>query len=133
MKTIYILSLIVLFVCSAMVAISDRKLYGKKKKKFPYGTWMRSQEEDKDPNGTKLLYRPEGYDFPPARGRSGFTLLKDGTFILIQPSPVDGRQEKPGRWTSVSPGTFRISVPGSSLTELRWKVKEKGLLEVEMK
>ncbi len=133
MKAIYFLSLTVLFICCAMVTNPERKSTSKKKKKFPYGTWMRSQEEDKDPNASWLLYRPEGYDFPPARGRSGFTLLKDGTFTLIQPSPVDGRQEKSGKWTMGATGLFRISVPGSSLSELRWKVKEKGLLEVEMK
>ena len=133
MKSIFFLLLTVLVVCSAMITSSDRKLYGKKKKKFPYGTWMRSQEEDKDPDASWLLYRPDSYDFPPARGRSGFTLLKDGTFTLIQPSPVDGRQEKSGKWTMGAPGFFRISVPGSSLSELRWKVKGKGLLEVEMK
>lgn len=133
MKTILFIAVSCLFICGALMSNPVRKSSKTKKAKFPFGTWMRSQEEDKDPNATWLLYRPESYDFPPARGRSGFSLLKDGTFTLIQPSPVDGRQEKPGKWTMVSNGYFRISVPGSSLTELRWKLKEKGILEVEMK
>ena len=133
MKTILFLSVSFLFVCGALVSDPMHKSSKTKKMKFPFGTWMRSQEEDKDPNTTWLLYRPDSYDFPPARGRSGFTLLKDGTFILIQPSPVDGRQEKPGKWKLVSPGIIRISVPGSSLSELHWKQKDKGLREVEMK
>jgi hypothetical protein len=133
MKAIYFLSLTVLFICCAMVTNPERKSTSKKKKKFPYGTWMRSQEEDKDPNSSWLLYRPDSYDFPPARGRSGFSVLKDGTFSLIQPSAVDGRETKAGTWKLVSPGLLQIKVPGSSLTELRWKRKGKDLLEVEMK
>jgi hypothetical protein len=133
MKTIAFLSIGFLFVCGALVSNPVRKSAKPNKVKFPFGTWMRSQEEDKDPNASWLLYRPDSYDFPPARGRSGFTLLKDGTFTLIQPSPVDGREEKSGKWTLVSPGLFKISVQGSSLSELRWKLKEKGIMEVEMK
>lgn len=40
--------------------------------------WWHSFEEDHD---DVRVYRPEGFDFPPARGRRGLELRPDGTCI----------------------------------------------------
>ena len=104
-----------------------------KKVKYPFGTWMRSQEEDKDPNSTWQLYRPSGYPFPAARGRSGFVLKKNGEFSIIRPSSLDGSEIFPGSWSATENGYLKITVPNSSLSEFRWKQIKKDLIEVEIK
>lgn len=105
----------------AFPIILQAKPKKQKKMAFPFGTWMRSQEEDKDPNAAWLLYRPDGYNFPPARGRSGFILQKDGKFALIGPSPSDLRDTLWGTWTALSPGRMKISVKESAFREIQWK------------
>ncbi len=94
---------------------------------------MRSQEEDKDPNSTWQLYRPLGYPFPAARGRSGFSLMKNGEFSIIRPSATDGSQTLKGKWTATESDYIRIEVPGSGISEFRWKRIQKDVIEVEMK
>jgi len=105
----------------------------KKVKSFPFGTWMRSQEEDKDPNASWLLYRPGTYDFPPARGRSGFIVQKDGKFALIGPSPADRRDTSWGTWKQSSSRELEIAVPERGLKKLSWRKSGKNRLEVELK
>jgi hypothetical protein len=101
-----------------------------KVKAFPFGTWMRSQEEDKDPNASWLLYRPGTYDFPPARGRSGFIVQKDGKFALIGP---DRRDTTWGTWKQSSSRELEIAVPDRGLKKLSWRKSGKNRLEVELK
>ena len=57
--------------------------------------WMHSREEDTD---TEMVFRPASYDFPPARGRTGFELRPDGTLVEIGIGPTDRRQETEGTW-----------------------------------
>jgi hypothetical protein len=57
--------------------------------------WMHSREEDA-PGVT--VYRPQGYRFPPSRGRSGFEILPDGGFLRIDIGPADGQRGVQGRW-----------------------------------
>jgi hypothetical protein len=104
-----------------------------KKVRFPFGTWMRSQEEDKDPNASWLLYRPDSFSFPPARGRSGISVQKDGRFALIGPSAVDGRDTSWGSWKQDGRQTFQIAVEGSAFQRLSWKTAGKGRLLIELK
>ncbi|MCX7701691.1 MAG: hypothetical protein N2039_12515 [Gemmataceae bacterium] len=81
--------------------------------KLPAGLfkpWIHSREEDKE--GIQV-YRPEGYDFPPARGRAGFEIRKGGEFIDRPIAPADGNEEIPGRWEVVSPGKIRVTFPKS--------------------
>lgn len=70
------------------------------------GRWLHSFEED---SGDVRVYRPEGYDFPPARGRAGIELLPDGTFIDMQIGPTDAHQNVQGRWEYVGTGIIRLS------------------------
>ena len=60
-----------------------------------YGTWVHSHEEDAD--GLEV-YRPAGFPFPPARGRSSFTLGPDGAGSTGSPGPVDRGTQAPAQW-----------------------------------
>ena len=62
------------------------------------GTWMRSQEEDK--GGEVFFYRSTAdFQFPAARGRTGFMFEKDGVFTEIGIAPADGAELKKGKYT----------------------------------
>jgi hypothetical protein len=58
-------------------------------------TWVHSHEEDTD---TEMVFRPETYDFPLARGRKSFALKPDGHLVQTGIAPTDARQETEGKW-----------------------------------
>jgi hypothetical protein len=58
-------------------------------------TWMHSREEDTD---TEMVFRPEGYNFPPSRGRTGFTLKPRGMLAEIGIAPTDAQSRTEGKW-----------------------------------
>jgi len=58
--------------------------------------WMWSFEEDKA-DGVRT-YRPESYDFPPSRGRTGAEILKNGKFISYEIGPNDKPIQFEGQW-----------------------------------
>jgi hypothetical protein len=126
----YRITLLLLFILPLTLISKPKK---QKKVRFPFGTWMRSQEEDKDPNATWLLYRPDSYNFPPARGRSGIIVQKDGKFALLGPSPSDLRDTTWGTWKQSTGQRLQVSVEGSSLTQLNWKKAGKNQLLIELK
>ena len=59
-------------------------------------TWIHSHEEDQ---GDRLVFRGPTFEFPPSRGRTGFTLKSDGVVEVVGPGPNDRRQVSSGRWT----------------------------------
>lgn len=72
--------------------------------------WVHSHEEDTE---TEIVYRPESYAFPPARGREGFDLRADRSCIDIGIGPADKALAQPGRWDLGADGRLRIwSDPG---------------------
>ena len=68
-------------------------------------TWLRSPEEE---TGDVRVYRPDGYPFPPARGREGLTFHSDGRFEYR--APGRGGTET-GTWTATA-GEVRAAVAG---------------------
>ena len=58
-------------------------------------TWMHSREEDTD---TEMVFRPEGYNFPRSRGRTGFDLRPNGALAEIGIAPTDAQQTTTGKW-----------------------------------
>ena len=58
-------------------------------------TWWRSHEEE---TGPVRVYRPEGFPFPPARGREGFALHPDGRFDHLGPGRGDRPVVTAGTW-----------------------------------
>lgn len=65
------------------------------------GTWRHSHEED---TATETVYRPDHYEFPPARGRTGYRFNGDKTCTYLGISPRDGTARESCRW-DVMPGT----------------------------
>src|SRR6478672_7461194 len=70
-----------------MAALSEASLHGR---------WVRSQEDDSDDH---VVFRPAGYAFPPARGRTSIDLRPDGTYVESAPGPVDVPEDSTGRWS----------------------------------
>lgn len=69
------------------------------------GTWLASREEDK---GDTLVYRPNTYKFPPARGRTGFAIKSFGRFEQFDIAPTDGLAGREGTWTAAGDTRLRI-------------------------
>lgn len=68
--------------------------------------WIHSSRET---SGDVLTYRPREYPLPPARGRSGFELRRDGTVLRLDIAPTDGSRGMDGRWESPAPDQLRIT------------------------
>lgn len=92
----------------------------------PYGRWMHSYEEDHD--GVQV-YRPAGYDFPPARGRRGIEFRPDGTYVDWAIGRADANEARPGRWEPVGGGRVTVTAAGGSRT-LEVVRAEPGRLEL---
>ncbi len=59
------------------------------------GRWVHVHEEDTE---DEIVFRPEGTDLPPARGRMAFELRADGTFTEIGLGATDVPEEATGTW-----------------------------------
>ncbi|MFD2721463.1 hypothetical protein ACFST9_22300 [Hymenobacter monticola] len=75
------------------------------------GTWLNSREED---SGDTLVYRPNTYHFPSARGRTGFAFKPYGRFEQFDIAPTDGLTGHPGTWV----------IDGSKLNKIRIHLDE---------
>ena len=67
--------------------------------------WTHSREEDSD---DLRVYRPDDWDFPPARGRRGFELRPDGELLVYGPGATDRPEATAGRWESSGAGRVRV-------------------------
>jgi len=67
--------------------------------------WAHSFEEDTE---DVAVYRPFGFEFPPAFGRDGFDIMRDGGFIRYDIGPADGLVEVPGRWKAKGPNKIVV-------------------------
>lgn len=77
-------------------------------------TWLHSHEDDR---GDTLVFRPNTYDFPPARGRTGFTLEANGVFRQYDIAPTDGLEEHPGKWEMQDEKTLQVIFPDKKSTD----------------
>jgi len=77
--------------------------------------WLHSHEED---TADEMVFRPASYDFPPARGRSGFELRPDHSLVEIGIGPTDRVEEHPGKWELAS-GNQLLCSSGSPSTPNR--------------
>ena len=57
--------------------------------------WIHSHEED---GPAEMVFRPEGFGFPPSRGRRDMDLHPDGSCIERAPGLTDVPQESAGKW-----------------------------------
>jgi hypothetical protein len=72
--------------------------------------WVHSFEED---TGGIQTYRPASYNFPLSRGREGFEVKENGTFIRHSIAPADGIEKIPGTWTAAGENKLRIQFNSS--------------------
>ncbi len=95
--------------------------------------WFNSFEEDND---SIKVYRPEGFDFPLARGRTGFAFLPEGKFEQYDIAPTDGLEKAMGTWQIESNETVRVQLSkvreGRPAT-YRFRIisLDKGLLKIQ--
>ncbi|MBI4780974.1 MAG: hypothetical protein HY785_06580 [Oscillatoriophycideae cyanobacterium NC_groundwater_1537_Pr4_S-0.65um_50_18] len=80
--------------------------------------WTHSREEDQ---GDILVYRPNDYSFPPARGREGLEFCENGEFLYYSMGPTDRSLGVPGRWSLQQTNGVEIqftdrSIPSYTLT-----------------
>jgi hypothetical protein len=59
------------------------------------GRWVHVQEEDTD---DEMVFRPDGTDLPPSRGRMMFELREDGTFAEAGLGATDVPESATGSW-----------------------------------
>jgi hypothetical protein len=91
-----------------------------------YGTWWRVPEED---TPGAAVYRREGSPLPPARGRRGFTLEKEGRATLHGPSATDRRESTEGHWHVDADGRLHIDGVASVPTSITHVGKDKLILK----
>ncbi|WP_242693116.1 hypothetical protein [Sabulibacter ruber] len=101
MKQFFLLGLVVLVLMGAKCGEGTdlpAAVYGQ--------TWLHSHEED---SADVRTYRPNTFDFPPSRGRTGFMLQPDGSFMRYGIAPTDGLEEQPGKWEGKGKNLLRIT------------------------
>ena len=81
----------------------------------PLGRWVHAHEEDE---GDVRVYRPAGYDLPPARGRRGLEFRPGGEVIVYGPGPAD-RPQAVARMKAPDRAFEIVSVEPDRL-QLRW-------------
>ena len=83
--------------------------------------WTHSHEEDQ---ANILVYRPQDYLFPPARGREGLEFRKNGEFIRYQIAPTDGSLAIPGQWSVQNTGLVEVKFPNQSTSSYAFTILE---------
>lgn len=72
-----------------------------------YKKWCHSFEEDKD---DVIVFRPESFNFPLSRGRSGMEFRYDGTFIKTNIGSTDKNEELKGQWQIKDSHNLQVSI-----------------------
>ena len=73
-----------------------------------FGRWIHSHEED---TAGTTVYRRSTHPFPPSRGRRGFEIHPDGTFVRHAIAAADGSTAVRGRWTTGGPARIQMTFP----------------------
>jgi len=75
---------------------------------------MRSHEEE---SGDVRVYRPDGFPFPPARGREGLSFHADGHLDYLVPGRGDRPTTEPGTWRAdpADPARLTARVAGQTI------------------
>ena len=76
-------------------------------------TWFWSYEEDDQTADNPSVYRPASYNFPPSRGRTGFTIFENkisGFKFIVNHNiaPADGLQYSVGQWQLINENEIRF-------------------------
>lgn len=126
MKYISVLCMLCLVFMAATCKKNDRvaaQLAGK--------VWLHSFEEDEE---GLWVYRPNTYDFPPSRGRTGFSLEPGGVFKRFEIAPADGLEEEQGEWEQLEKDLVQIRMAQGSTPPVDYRIQivslDKDLLKV---
>lgn len=76
------------------------------------GHWIHSHEED---TADTLVYRAEGFAFPPSRGRNALELRSDGSATDKPIAPTDGNASYDGRWELGAGGMLDLKASDGSV------------------
>ncbi len=76
-----------------------------------FNTWLHSYEDETE-EGIRV-YRPNSYDFPPSRGRTGFQIEPGGKFIQYVIAPTDGLENVTGSWEIKDKNTLNLNFTDS--------------------
>ncbi|SFG85655.1 hypothetical protein [Pontibacter chinhatensis] len=82
--------------------------------------WLHSFEEDEE---GLWVYRPNTYDFPPSRGRTGFSAEAGGVFKRYEIAPADGLQEETGEWTHLKKNLVEVRMAEGSNPPLEYRIE----------
>ncbi|MBL7792303.1 MAG: hypothetical protein JNK77_08260 [Saprospiraceae bacterium] len=77
-----------------------------------YNHWTHSHEED---SAEAKVFRPSTYAFPPSRGREGFEIKADGSFIRYAIAAADGTEKMPGRWKMKGKGVIEVTLDNKAV------------------
>ncbi|MBF9253404.1 hypothetical protein I2I11_08880 [Pontibacter sp. 172403-2] len=95
-------------------------------------TWLHSYEEDE---GDITVYRPNTYDFPPSRGRTGFALEPGGVIRRFEIAPTDGLEEHEGSWLLTEKNLLEVHMKDSQAPPQNYTIEivslEDGVLKVK--
>jgi hypothetical protein len=83
------------FDACAQTADRSQKDMASKVEQHLVGVWRQSREED---TAAESVYRPESFEFPPARGRTGYEFRSDHSCDYIGISPRDGSAKESCTW-----------------------------------
>ncbi len=95
----------------------------KKEKEYLFQKWWHNHENDKDDVQT---FRPEGYNLPPGRGRTGIEFKKDGTFINYDIAPTDGTLIERGSWETKNKNLSEIFIRFK-----KNKIQKTGIIKIK--
>lgn len=90
--------------------------------------WISSHEDNKE--GWKA-FRSSEYDFPPARGRSGFQVNANGEFVDFPISPRDGNEQIKGKWALIEDAKIKVTLSNDQEFTLTFQALEDGVLYAE--
>lgn len=97
-----------LFICLVLSGLTAAKCQRELEPLVFDKTWLHANEEDE---GEIKVYRPNTYNFPPSRGRTGFALEQNGTFRLYSIAPTDGLEEHTGHWELLKDNLLQVTFP----------------------
>jgi hypothetical protein len=89
--------------------------------------WGHSREEDAD---GLAVYRPQGFDFPPSRGRDWLEFRPDGSVVFLGAGPDDRTNAVRGAWRPAGDNAVELSKTAEPAQ--RWSIVEcnDGVLKV---
>jgi len=81
-----------------------------------HGSWLHSYEEDA---AGERVFRRHDFAFPPSRGRQGFEIRADGTFVLYGIGRDDRPTPTTGSWKATEDGAIVATIPGRKPLTIR--------------